>query len=313
MKHHLRAVLAVGVLAGLFALPARADLGQEPGSLLFFPEFDNRPGNVTFLTITNTNGDFASGAVKAHIIYVDAANCQQSNRNENLTPRDTATFVSSFHVPTLQRGYMYAYAQSATTSKAIDFDHLIGNSVRVDGTTASQYSVNPFVFQGIPGAGLATDVNLNGKLDLNGAEYDRAPNKLYVPRFFGQSPPPWLRGAYASELVLFQPLASGGVTTTVDFLIYNDNEEVYSAQDSFVCWTRKSLLAITGTFAQSFLLTTNHNPNEIATVAIESGWFQVRGALASSSQGTTANPPILGFLVDLRPYGTADLPFVEDL
>ena len=308
-----RRLLRLCLVLGPLALAARADVGPEPGSLLFYPEFDNRPGHLTLVTVTNVNPDPDSGAVRAHLIYVDAANCQQTNRNESLTARDTITFPTSLHVPGIQRGYLFAYAQNPTTGKAIDFDHLIGETVRIDGVTGASYAVSPFVFQGIPGPGLATDVDFDGKLDLDGVEYDRAPNKLYVPRFFGHSPAGSPRGPYVSDLVLFQPLAAIGVTTTVNFLVYNDNEEVFSAQTTFTCWTRRNLLSISGLFAQSFLESTNDDPDEIATTSIESGWFLVKGAVAVSSSGSTPNPPILGFLVDARPYGTASLPFVEDL
>ena len=36
--------------------------GRNPGSLLVYPEFDNREGDVTLLTVTNTNSDFSASA-----------------------------------------------------------------------------------------------------------------------------------------------------------------------------------------------------------------------------------------------------------
>lgn len=311
----MRRIPLLESLAVLLALlPTRAIAGgTEPGSFLLFPEFDNRPGQATYVTITNVNPSATSGAVRVHLNYVDAATCQVTNRFATLTPRDTLTFVTAAHAPALQRGYLWAYAQS-TTGTPIDFDHLVGASLRVDAIAGADYSLPPLVMQGVPGAGLPTDVNGNGRRDLDGVEYERAPRRIYVPRFFGQSAEPLPRGTAASDMVLLQPLGEQSTTTTTSWLVWNDNEEAFSLEHTFSCWTRVPLLSISGVFGAGFLASSNDDPNEVVgNPAIESGWFQVRGATAVGPGGTQSSPPIFGFLVERRPQSAADLPFVEDV
>lgn len=311
----LHALAPAWTLAGALAAtaaPARAG-GTEPGSFLLFPEFDNRPGQVTYLTITNVNGSATTGTARVHMNYVDASTCQITNRYASLTPRDTLTFVTAAHAPGISRGYMWAYAQS-TTGTPIDFDHLVGAALRIDGVAGLDYSLPPLVLQGVPGAGLPTDVNTNGRRDLDGVEYERAPRTIYVPRFFGQAAEPLPRGTAASEMVLLQPLGSQSTTTTTSWLVWNDNEEAFSAEYSFSCWTRVPLLSISGVFGASFLASSNDNPNEIeGAPAMEAGWFQVRGTTSIGPGGTQTTPQIYGFLVEKRPNSAADLPFVEDI
>jgi hypothetical protein len=307
--------LALFALTSLSLSTSALAGGTEPGSLLIFPEFDNRSGQTTYLTITNTSSDPVTGLIDVHLNYVDASNCQISNRIEHLTPRDTTTFMTIAHVPSVQRGYMWCYVQDPIQHRAIDMDVLVGASLRLDAFAMLHYSIQPLTFQGLTGAGNPTDVNNNGQRDLNGIEYEKAPNKFFVPRFFGQGPDPLPRGAFSSELILFQPLVSSGVTTNASLLVWNDNEEVYSAQYSFQCWTRVRLTSISGSFAQSFLQFTNQNPNEVVGYpAIDAGWFEVRGATATNSSGqSTANPPIFGVLVECKPNSAADLPYIEKL
>jgi hypothetical protein len=314
MRTHWLALLALPVLASLTAPAARA-AGQEPGSLLVYPEYDNRPGHLSLMTITNTNSNTTTGAIRVHFVFVNSTNCLETNLNFNLTARDTVSFLSTVYTGANERGYAYGWAVHPTNGKAIDFDHLIGSLLRVDGVAPLDWSVQALVFQGRPGAGLETDVDHDGKRDLDGIEYDKAPNKIYVPRFFGQYPEPQQRNLPLADLILFRPLGPTNSTTTVGFLIWNDNEEVYSASYTFSCWTRQRLLTYAGSFGHTFLSFTNDAPNEIIGMnTVEAGWFEVRGQVATTSSGqTTSNPPIFGVLVEQRPQTAADLPFLEDL
>lgn len=308
----LSRILALAAACALTGSGAQAG-GTEPGSFLLFPEFDNRPGQATYLSITNVNGSSSSGTVRVHMNYVDAATCQITNRYATLSPRDTLTFVTAAHAPGVQRGYMWCYAQS-TTGVAIDFDHLIGAALRIDGVAAVDYSLPPLVLQGVPGAGLPTDVNTNGKRDLDGVEYERGPRTIYVPRFFGQAAEPLPRGTAASEMVLLNVLGASNTTTNTAWLVWNDNEEVFSSERSFSCWTRVPLLSISGVFSAAFLASSNHAPNEVeGAPALEAGWFQVRGTTAIGPGGTQTTPQIFGFLAERRPNSAADLPFIEDV
>ncbi len=309
-----KTLFALPAILLAWSSPARA-AGQEPGSLLVFPEYDNRPGQISLMTITNTNGDIVSGAVRVHFVYINASNCLETDLLFNLTARDTVSFLSTVHTAANQRGYAYGWAVDKLTGKSIDFDHLIGSLLRVDGISIFDWSVQALAFQGRTGPGVDTDLDHDGRPDLDGLEYDKAPNKVYVPRFFGQYPEPAPRSGPLSDLILFRPLGPSNSTTTTAFLIWNDNEEVYSASYAFTCWTRQRLLGIAGSFGQTFLSFTNHAPNEIIGMnTTEAGWFEVRGQVATTSSGqTTSNPPIFAVLVEQRPNSAADLPFVEDL
>lgn len=305
----LRARLRAWALAAI-SIPGLAGIvqagGTEPGSFLLFPEYDNRPGQATYLTVTNVS---TTSSIRIHFNYVDSATCLVTNRFATLTPRDTLTVLTSFHAPGSQRGYMWCYASSTTSGAAIDFDHLIGAALRIDGVDTNDYSLPPLTLQGVPGAGLSTDVDGDGRRDLDGIEYESAPRTIYVPRFFGQG---LARNQASSDLVLLQPLGGPGVTTNTALLVYNDNEETFSGQYAFECWTRVPLLSISGAFAASFLAASNHDPDEVeGAPAIESGWFRVRGTTATGPGGTQSNPQIFGFLVERRPNSAADLPYVE--
>ena len=110
------------------------------------------------------------------------------------------------------------------------------------------------------------------------------------------------------------PALSGGAafTTTVDFLVYNDNEEEFSLEHSFTCWQRIPLLAISGVFAQSFLHNaTNDAPNEIlGAQGNEAGWMRLDGDVATSSAATIYDPAIYAVLIErVASFGVADLPF----
>ena len=78
-----------------------------------------------------------------------------------------------------------------------------------------------------------------------------------MPRFLGQD------NQFVSSLVLLNLTGGSQFTAIVNFLGYNDNEEVFSAQESFVCWEKRRLTQISGSFDQVFLAQTNNASNEI--------------------------------------------------
>lgn len=303
----------ISVLAALaasaLAPAARAD-GRNPGSLLVFPEFDNTQGRATLLTLTNVNPDVEHGTVRVEIVFIDATNeaspsCTETNATITLTPNDTFTFLASALNPNSQRGYAYAFAKDAE-GRAIAFDWLIGDDLLFDGVSTFDYSINPYAFRAMRGFGQPTDVDNDGLRDLNGIEYEAAPDRIIVPRFLGQSP------AFQSQLVLINLTGGAQFNASVHFLVYNDNEEVFSKDFEFRCWTRRPLLAIANTFDQNFLASyTTHAPNEMLGLpALETGWFEMNGGIAYSTSAQFVDPAILGFLIERSgPYGGAELAF----
>lgn len=310
--------LLTGLTALGMATTALAD-GRNPGSLLLFPEFDNRTMNVTLLTVTNTNSDFTpngtgfNGSVKIEFVYIGKyaqggaeLDCLEFNREHLLTPNDTLTLLTSAHNPGQEQGFVYAFAKNPQTGAAIVFNHLIGNLVTLNGLWSLDYSMNPVSFLGIgSGAGTATDVDGDGHRDLDGVEYENVTDEVYIPRFLGQG------GAFQSELILVGLAGGRMFDTIVNFWIYNDNEEAFSAQYLFNCWDRVPLATINGAFNTSFLQQTNHAPNEIIGASgYESGWFKVYGATAFSSAEQIVDPAIYAVLVEIiASHGAADLPF----
>src|SRR5690606_27877074 len=142
----------------------------------------------------------------------------------------------------------------------------------------------PFVF-----SGLAGDLDADGVLDLDGVEYSRVPDTFVFPRFIGQN------AVRQSDLVLVALTGDGGWTTLVDLLVSNDNEEIFSNQYPFSCWTKVGLDAVSSVFTQNFLVNfTNQNPVEpIGWPAVETGWVQLRGRSASNLLATVDDPAIL--------------------
>jgi hypothetical protein len=237
--------------------------------------------------------------------YIDAYNCTEFNRTEKLTPNDTLTVVVTAHNAQQALGYVYAFAKNAHNGDPIDFDWLIGHEIIVDGIDTFEYGFNPWVFQGVPGEGNVTDVDADGILDLDGNEYEMVADKLLFPRFFGQG------DIFESNLILINLTGGTKFLATVDMLIYNDNEQTFSAEYSFMCWARVPLADISGAFLEQFLDTTENDPDELYGMdAIEIGWFRVDGAVASSSAVTLDDPAILGALTEqVGPFGAGDLPF----
>ncbi len=293
----------VGATLALLAASAHAER-NDPGSLMIFPEYDSRQGSYTFLTVTNVN---PSESVRVHFNFVDGEDCGTNNAFETLTPRDTITFYSTALSPTPGRGFCYAYARSITNASAIDFDYLIASQITLDGLSGSEYQINALMFEGKTGEGNPTDLDGDGRRDMDGAEYGATPDRIAIPRFFGQIEG---KGQARAELILIG-LTGTKFDTTVDFLIYNDNEEVFSSQHTFDCWDRVPLLSISGAFSNDFLANfTNNDPGEIQGFPVfESGWFVMNGAVANSTAATVGQPAMLAVLVEVSRLSSASLPY----
>jgi streptogramin lyase len=284
---------------------------RDPGSLLLFPEFDNRPGTISIFTVTHVDCD-ADDDLLVEFLYIDEDDCLEFNRTEVLTPCDTLTLITNKHSPQKNRGYVYVFAKDPSTGEAIVANVLVGSSMLANGLDAFDYGMNPVVFAGL-GVGGLTDVDNDGVRDLDGIEYEMAPDSILVPRFLGQSGNKNPRNpALHSDLILIG--LTGGVEfdTVLDFLIYNDNEEVFSSEYTFHCWEKVPLLQISGVFADSFLRDwTDHDSGEIlGAPGRESGWFRIDGAVAYSTVTSIPDPAFYAVLVEhMGIFGVADLPF----
>jgi hypothetical protein len=283
---------------------------DEPASLLVFPEFDTHPASSTIVTVTNTNPDVKTGTVDVEYRYIDGENCIEFNRTERLTANDTISVSVKHHNPNQQEGYLYVFAKSTTTGKAIHFNWLIGTAMTINGIVLFDTSYNPYNFQAVNagGPGTPTDVDGDGQRDLNDVEYSAAPAELLIPRFFGQTI------VTRSHLVLINLTGGKAFTAIVDFLVYNDNEEVLSAQYSFECWDKVELAAVSGVFDNEFLHdNTADDPDELVGFShVETGWMRLDGNTAFSTATSFSDPAILAVLTEaLTVFGAADLPYIN--
>jgi hypothetical protein len=322
------ALLGLAACASLGLAPRASANGRNPGSLLLYPEFDNRSSHLTLLTVTNTNTginpDGSNGTVKVEFVYIGKYGtngivlpCLETNRTETLTANDTLSLLTSVHNPNAEQGYVYVFAKDVLTNRAIAFNYLIGNLLTLESLDQLEYSMNPVAFKGFPTnpAG-ETNADNDSVRDLDGVEYEPVADQIYIPRFIGSStaaPAAQVPVAqYDSELIMIG--LSGGIRfeTVIDFLIYNDNEEVFSAQYQIRCWDRVKLRDINGVFTQDFLHNfTNHAANEIIGAPnVEAGWIRLNGAVAWSTAEAINDPAIYAVLVErISGFAAADLPF----
>jgi hypothetical protein len=236
--------------------------------------------------------------------FYEDLGCEEFDRTETLTAADTLTLLTRAHNPEHVLGYAFAYAVD-DDGAAIGFDGLIGQQLVVDGITSLQHSINAVDFRAQVAAGAPTDLDADDILDLNGAEYEAAPGELLFPRFFGQS------SFFDGYMILIGLSGGREFQTTADILIRNDNEEVFSTEHTFGCWDRFYLQDISAAFGQQFLSTTDHDSEELyGAPNYETGWFSMKGSVASSGSHSIPDPAIYGVYVDRAvSVGGADLPF----
>jgi hypothetical protein len=311
------ALSGLTVLACLGTASEALANGRNPASLLLFPEFDNTINDLTLLTVTNTNTgvnpDGSNGTVIVEFVYIgkfnlqhQVINCLEFDRPEILTANDTISVITKVHNPQQEQGFVYAFAKDLVTGKAKVFNFLIGNVLTLESITQLEYSMNPVAFKGIGNGSGNTDLNNNGLLDLDGMEYESVPDQILIPRFIG------VDGVhYNSELILIGLTGGALFQTIVDFLIFNDNEEAFSAQFTFQCWNRVPLIQINGVFTQQFLKSTNNAPNEIiGAPQVEAGWMKLNGHTAFSTHAQFNDPAIYAVLIEkIGLIAAADLPF----
>jgi len=302
-----------------------------PGSLLLFPRFDNRPNNLTVVTVTNTNcnfepgpGQLLAGTVDVEFVYIGRYGqggsdlpCLETNITRRLTPCDTITVVTRFDNPNYERGFLYAFAKDPQSGQAIVWNHLIGQALFIGGGALddepTRDALNARVFLGIGRQGSTTDDDGDGIRDLDGIEYSPAPDEILIPRFLGQDGQQGKESVatFRSRLVLVG-LSGGSQFTTVAYILgYNDNEVPFSRQYSFRCWDDPKLSDISGQFDEDFLDTTENAPDEIiGATQKESGWIRIDGQVAFSDADVINDPAIYAVLFErFGQYVVCDLPW----
>ncbi len=302
-----------------------------PGSLLLFPRFDNRPNNLTLITVTNTNCDFTeeglqsyAGTVDVEFVYIGRYGpnnidlpCLETNITRRLTPCDTISVITRFDNPNAERGFLYVFAKDPQTGQAIVWNYLIGQALYIGGGALtdepSRDALNARVFLGIGREGAPTDVDADGIRDLDGIEYSPAPDEILIPRYLGQDnmEGKGMGPQFRSRLVLVGLSGGSQFTTIVYILGYNDNEVPFSNQYSFRCWDDPELLDISGSFSEQFLDSSDNAPDEIiGAPSKEAGWIRIDGQQAFSTQDVINDPAIYAVLFERAgPYVVCDLPW----
>ncbi len=247
--------------------------GSRPGSLLVFPEFDHRPAEVTMLTLTNTAPD-GTVPTEVQVVYVSSA-CTTTDLVLTMPPRDTVTFLSNYNNSPNLRGYAYAFARNPANDSKWSYDHLVGSALRMTVVDAYTHGYSAISFQSPVVPFELTDLDADGVADLDGLEYVQAPEKLLIPRFLGST------SQRSNDLILINLTGGTAFQAVANFLIYNDNMEVFSAQTSLGCWSRTSLESISSATTHNFLVQTNHAVDEVLGAPfIEAGWIEIDGGIA---------------------------------
>jgi hypothetical protein len=288
---------------------------RAAGSLLLFPEFDNRHGIATVVTVTNTDrGEY----IDAHFKYVARRgpgsqwlDCEVFDRSELLTPNDTVTLLTNYHNPQHEQGYLFVYAREQESRdpnfrEPIGFDRLIGNLLVVDGLDAFEYSVNAASYRAGVRHRERTDLDWDAIRDLDGREYEAAPDEVLVPRFIGQG------GRVEGELVLIGLSGGSEYTTTADFLVYNDDEQVFSRQYTFRCWEKVLLEDVGLVFTHDFLAHFSGDDPYESLGYMEYGWYRITGGTASAGASTIQDAVVYAVHIEIiDDTAAADLPFEQ--
>jgi hypothetical protein len=284
-----------------------------PGSLLLFPLFDNRATNITLATITNTNPSFLrapngllAGTVDVEIVYIGRYGpggvdlpCLETNTTRRLTPNDTFTFWTRADNPNVELGFFYVFAKDPTTGSAISWNHLVGETLILSGLEDMEESFAALPFRSPFLDAQPTDVDADGIRDLDGVEYDGAPDQILIPRFFGQDPP-GTQGGHADRLVLVALSGGFEFETVVDLSIYKYNEVSFSAEHLSRCWDAPLLTEVSGGFLNQFLLDNeNDAPDEgIGPANRQYGWIRLDGDRAFSTQDVVDGPAFYAILFE---------------
>lgn len=276
------------------------------GSLLVFPEFDNRNGLVSMVTLTNTSPDEdvdIEFVYRRRFDFNGDLGCEEFNRTASLTPKDTLTVPTLFHFGFQEQGYLYVFAKDDQGQASVS-NFLIGQLYMLDGLDFLDWTVNPFVFQGI-GDGNLTDLDGDGIRDLDGVEYESAPDRLIMPSFFGTGP------QFGGELILIDITGGTEFTTTVRVSAFNDNGVGFDFPITFSCWGRFNLQDFPALDA-NFLDVSGDDPSELlGAPSVEMGWFSIDGQDTTSTQVTILDPAVLAVMIDrIEGSRAAELPFL---
>jgi len=259
MRRLLCMTAATLVMAAALATKVSAQPNYNtPASVLVFPIVDSRLGQGmgTVISVTNTNRNrvintntnLPFGTVQVRYWYIKGtAPWTMTDIPELLTPNDILTVLAGNHNPETEIGWLAVIAEDPTTDVLINFNYLIGDEIVVDVAGSRTWQVNAMGFQALatgtvqPNGAPSADDDGDGEADVNGNEYVRPPNVQYYSSFFQQS------ATMEGDLIIVA-LRNSDWRYEVSFLIYDNEEDVFSRNFFFICWTRVALRDISSVF-----------------------------------------------------------------
>jgi len=305
----MRIFAILTILAAMVSSAMAQPSDLVPASVLMFPTVDSRAGEGmgTVVSVSNTcasrivspTNNYRYGDVQVHYYYIEGTAPYNNvfNRTEFLTPNDTITVLAGTHNPEMEIGYLLMVAEDPESEAAISFNFLIGDEIVVDTKQNKLWAIPAIGFRALTTSGeldnngrIKTDLNKNGSVDFDGNEYDLYPDKLYISSFFEQS------ATMEGELTLVSGLGSY-YRVDVDFLFYDNEEDVFSRGYEFTCWTSEKLSDIS-----KVTKNLGGTSSEAAT-----GWARIDGDKAvhiltgkfwmNESKESNYDPPIEGAFV----------------
>ncbi|MEQ8768635.1 MAG: hypothetical protein RL885_32310 [Planctomycetota bacterium] len=288
--------------------PFASASGHKPGSVLIYPVYDSDPGSGTLISITNTKDDPSfnqntnlNGVVDVHFVYIDGDYWSEFNRYERLTPNDTFSTLASAHNPNSEKGFLYCIAIDPNTHEPMSFNHLIGDEIVADGSGNWLVGFDAIAFKSLAAEGQPGDIDGDERIDLDGVEYEAIADEMYISSFVGDT------GNIVPSLVLVSLVPSSDFRTRIDFEVFNDNEQQFSATYNFRCWAWVELKDIDSIFTSSALLGTNVDPRANG-LSPATGWARLDGDDAVDVVGNEPkldDPPFVGAVLKAYDYFSA--------
>lgn len=313
-------VLAILWLATVASTALAQPRNHVPASALLFPLFDSSDGAATIITVTNTNTSAQecaehrrAGDVLLHYQYIDGVNWQEFDRFEWLAPGDTLSVRSDLHNPEGEIGFLLVSAQRELEPMAFvvsDFDYLVGSAIVVRASDDTAFRYVPYSFQAVAESPdectiVATDLDADGALDFDGAEYVKFPREVIVDTFFQEGP------RFGNELVLVTT-ARSFYQAELEFLLLNNEGQLFTGALQMNTFWSGAMSDLTPVATEL-----GGDPLEFAQPSVETGWLSVRGRVIFDgagnpivdAQGGFAIPPIVGLFVQriegARDFATA--------
>ncbi|MCA8942912.1 MAG: hypothetical protein KDB80_10170 [Planctomycetes bacterium] len=267
--------LTIALATTLFASAAFAQM-PEPASLLLYPVVRSDQSTISIISVTNTNPN-PGASTNVRFVYnttipnpgdpFNPLGCTQFDRREFLTPADTVSVSMLCHTAMFSaEGYLVVTAQNPNFfNQDWSFNHLAGSIIHIDGATNLTFSTNAIPFRSLLDFQTPTDVNQNGRSDLDGVEYESVRDYVILDHALGLINP---------SINLVNLTGGPNDKNTVSIVAWNDNEFPLSVVKTFTCWFDERASTISPIFTDAFLVTTPNDPSELDLLCIGSSFTE---------------------------------------